>query len=162
MITNLPKTTLTKGGICIIMIMTMNFNALSPFSANRFLLVSRLMSSAINKAMIYTQKTRTTQYLQNTGILTHEAFSELIDTYKDAAKGDITHLHTVILRWEGMMLDEACEKISNLVRANDYLGQHPEDDKCLYLLMSNTNAREAQFVYKRLEGAGLTVQEVEL
>lgn len=144
----------------IIMIWTVEFDNLTLYSENRFLVLSRLISSVIGRAYIYMQNMQNSMYLQGTRILTEEAFMNTLNIHKEAAKSNTASYYTMLISNNDMNIEELSEKAGKLIRVNDYIGQCADTDKSVYILLTNTNSSDARFVYNRLLEAGFNIKEL--
>lgn len=154
--------------VSIIMIWAMGFENLTIYNINRFLVLSRLISSIIERAYIYTQNVQETQYIQGMRVMMEEAFLSLLNVYKQAEKSNTSSYCIVVVSGmdpetgSPLHLREIHEKVQPLLRSTDYMGECGDSDERMYILLTNTNTEDAQFVLSRLAEAGLEAEETKL
>lgn len=154
--------------VSIIMLWSVEFENLTLYNINRFLVLSRLISSIIERAYIYTQNVQETQYLPGMRVMMEEAFLSLLNVYKKAEKSNTSSYCMIVVSGTNaetgspMHLNEIYETVHPLLRLTDYMGECGDSDEKMYILLTNTGTGDAQFVLNRLAGAGLQAEETKL
>jgi|GEM_PF-4635354 len=148
--------------VSVIMIWDMDFNALSLYNVNRFMVVGRLISGAIERAYQHMQSTRESRLLPGTEIYKNNAFIDILNAHKEAADKNTTAYKTVFATAPGLDTRQIAEKLQPQLRANDYMGENPENPAGLFALLTGLEGQSAGSVYSRLAKEGLQIKEVVL
>lgn len=118
----------------------------------RLTVVKVLLRNAILSASRYMSSYRSKRYLEGTNVLNEEAFTVLVKTFMEARTHGLTECTLVQIKmvyqdYEDVSLDIACN-----IRQTDYMGLM-EGGK-LYILLSNTDLKNAEVVQERLHKLG--------
>ena len=144
--------------VSIIMLWSIELDYMTLYNINRFLVLTRLISSAIGKAYEYTHDRKESMYLPGTDVLTSKAFKEILRVHVEAQKNNVSTCTIMLVkRNEETSRDEFIEQITDLVRTNDYVGENPNDNDSLFILLENTKFQDAKYVEKRIVDAGFEV-----
>lgn len=141
--------------IALVLIENMDFEKLTLYYYNLFKVVVSLVSSAITKAYLYEQAIIENSYHIGTMIMKEEQFRKLFIIRQEAASNHLSEF--TILYVEDSFDFETCKlkskMIAEKIRENDYIGFW-EDGK-MYVLLSNTSEKDAEFVIERLLKVGV-------
>jgi hypothetical protein len=155
--------------VSIIMLWDMKFENLTLYNVNRFMVLSSLISSVIERAYIHTQSAA--RYITGTKILREEAFADVVSVHKEAAKNETSSYQSIRVSFTDadtgveMSAEDLSVKMQPLLRQTDYMGLKTEanalgnEKASLYVLLTNTSAEDMRFVYKRLGDKGIHVEE---
>lgn len=120
--------------------------------ANRLTVIITLIQNSLLRAKRRMVSFRKQNYLEGSNVLNEEAFTALVKTFLEAkAKGlaECTLLE-VILGYEDY--EPVSKKLACDIRQTDYMGII--DGRRLYILLTNTDAKNAEVVQKRLQKIG--------
>ncbi len=136
----------------ILMLWKIPWEKMTLGNANTLQVISLLIQNAVLRANRYLEVLHNQRFIENTKILTTEAFTELYTAYSHAVKR-----HLTVFTLLGVVTGEepviaASEKIIKKLRYSDYLGQG-QDGK-LYILLTNTDTENAVYVRNRLKQLG--------
>ncbi|GEM_PF-3929334 len=123
--------------------------SLSTYQKNLFSVVGSMITSSLVRAYRYEDALVNSKYVAGTRILNNELFKELIVQKKRFKVSN--HIEYTILKLDYDVtkgMDEVYNRIKSKFRAVDHLGVDLSSG--LYLLLTNTCKREAEFVVKRL------------
>ena len=120
--------------------------------ANRFAIIGQLIQSAVVRANRYLEALRSQRYIEGTNLLAEEAFTSLVKAFFEAQDQGLTECTLLEVLTNGQDCELAAEALRSCVRQTDYMGLL-QDGK-LYLLLSNTESKNAGYVVNRLRDAG--------
>lgn len=125
------------------------------YESNLMALLCRLIEKAMGRAFLYEESIRRDSYYGDTGILTEEAFSQVLLTYQEGWERG--YLKYTLMEIKNPSQEET-KKVQRLVRDTDVLGFREEN---IEILLSNTAGTDVQMVLQRFENAGLQPSLVE-
>jgi hypothetical protein len=125
--------------VCVVMLWDIAFENLTLTTANRFAVLSKLISSVLEKAYAHVERVP-------------ESFMDIVNAYKQAK--DVAGYQTILVHGSS-------QKLKSLLRENDHIGEIPGSDSA-YALLSNTTAEGLPAVLGRLAESGITAEGVEL
>ncbi len=136
----------------IIMLWEIPWEKMTLGQANTLQVISLLIQNAVLRANRYLDVLHNQRFIADTRIMTSDAFNELYNAYSNAVKRHLTvfTLLRVVHNDEDVM--EAGNKVAGKLRYSDYLGL--ADDGRLYILLTNTDIENAEYVRKRLASIG--------
>lgn len=137
----------------IVMIWGIPWERMNLSQANMLKVVSYLIQNAVIRANRYQKALENKRYIEGTNILEEEAFTTLVKAYIVARNKGLTECS--ILRLPKIRLQDqevAGHKIAKLLRQSDYMGKLTDGN--LYVLLSNTDSKGAEFVIERFKEAG--------
>ena len=136
----------------ILMIWGIPWQRMTLAEANRLTIVGTLIQNAVVRARRYLDSLRERRYMADSGILTQEAFPQLVNAFFDAGDKGLTEctLLEVIVRDQDYV--RAAKALAGSIRATDYMGML--GDGKLYVLLSNTKEENAAGVKERFRKAG--------
>nr|MCR4675335.1 NAD(P)-dependent oxidoreductase [Lachnospiraceae bacterium] len=121
--------------------------------ANLMRIAGFLIQNAVLRANRYMEALESSRYVENTSLLEEGAFNALLDAFLTARGRGLTECCVLRLPQISESEEEkAVEEVSKTLRNSDYLGKR--SDGRLYILLSNTDTKSADFVINRLEGLG--------
>ena len=137
----------------ILMVWDIPWERMTLGQANQLVVISALIQNAVLRAGRYLAALEHQRYVDGTPLLGTDAFTALVQAYVKAQKRGLTEC--TLLKIESGVEDqkETALLIAGSLRQSDYVGTMP--DGGLYVLLSNTNRENAQFVIKRFEELGL-------
>ena len=137
----------------ILMVWDIPWERMTLGQANQLVVISALIQNAVLRAGRYLAALEHQRYVDGTPLLGTDAFTALVQAYVKAQKRGLTEC--TLLKIESGVKDqkETALLIAGSLRQSDYVGTMP--DGSLYVLLSNTNRENAQFVIKRFEELGL-------
>lgn len=123
-----------------------------PSEANRLTVVGTLLQNAILRANRYMTSYRRQRYLEGTNVLNEKAFTVLVKVFLEAKAKGLTECALVEIvmgyqDYEAISLQVACN-----IRQTDYLGLM--NGEKLYILLANTDLKNAEVVQERLKKLG--------
>ena len=138
--------------VALVCIHHVEFERMTLYYENLFHICVELISGSVSRAFQYVTATADQRYLEGTMILKAEVFQEILGAKQEAKnKLGIAYVLLAVPIAAGS-LSALSERIGNLLRDSDYMGISKAGDK-LFILLSNTNQQEAQFVINRLAQA---------
>ncbi len=146
--------------LAIIAVYTLEFETMSLYKQNLLQVVSNLVTSALARAYRYEQAIYDEKYIKGTCVLKSGYFRQLLQSKIESKQKNNTHFILLKIRdadeWEKKGIAYQIEKG---IRESDHLGIDENNE--LLMLLSNTSAEEAQYVIRRLNDMGISVEMVE-
>ena len=127
--------------------------------ANQLTVVSALIQDAVLRANRYLEVLENDRYIGDSRMLDAEAFAGLLHAYQTAVAKGLTECVVLKVLPQGESAEETGLRLSETLRQTDYMGIL--DDGQLYVLLSNTNSENAQFVVERFREGGFETLLVE-
>ncbi len=143
----------------VVLIYKTDFDMLTLSYQNYFKVITDLISSTLYKAYEYDKAVSSERYIEGTSIYTRRAFEEVLSSKQYLMKNSNLQFICLKVNLDEYSLRSAAQKIDNVIRDDDFMGM--DDMGQLYVILSNTNRKEAQFVVRRLSKIGISVQMVE-
>lgn len=119
---------------------------------HRLTVVETLFQNAILRANRYMSTYRRKRYLEGTNVLNEEAFTVLVKAFMEAKKQGLTECALVEILMGYQDYEEVSLQVSGNIRQTDYMGLL-EGEK-LYILLANTDLKNAEVVQERLKKLG--------
>lgn len=145
----------------IIMLWNMEFEQLSPANINLLSVMARLVSSSADRAYRHNQALRRERYIDDTYIMTPEAFREML-SYQQMGLERGIHDYTVLQidadHTRGIDLRDLSLQLSAALRDSDIIGM--DEAHNVLLLLASTSAEDAGFVIERLARVNLPAKVV--
>lgn len=141
----------------IVMIWSLPFENTTLYHVNLFTVVLNLIAQALHRSSEHLEESRMSRFLEGTRIMTQKAFQRIIDIQKKGSDTNLTEYFMAKVVKGESSLKEINDMIMPTLRQNDYLGIDENDE--LYLLLTNTNDKEAEFVINRLLQKGITIRK---
>lgn len=125
---------------------------LNESEVKRLTVIETLLQNAILRASRYMSSFRKKRYLEGTNVLNEEAFSVLVKAFFDAKEKGLTECTLVEIEMGYHDYESISIQIAGNIRQTDYMGIM-EGGK-LYILLSNTDLKNAEVVQERLYRLG--------
>lgn len=127
--------------------------------ANQLSIISSLIQNAVLRANRYMEALEQQRYVEDSRMLTTEAFVTLVNAHMRASDKGLTECTLLkILNGTGDNVQDG-KQLAAKLRLSDYVGTLR--DNCIYVLLSNTSKKEAEYVINRFEKIGYTTEFVE-
>ena len=139
----------------IIMVWGIPWERMTLGQANLLKVISYLIQNAVLRSNRYMAALKSQRYIGDTKIMEMEAFSSLVNAYENAKLKGLTECTLLCLDARIEEYREIGDRVSEMLRQTDYLGVL--GDKKLYILLANTNSKDAEPVINRFEAQGLNV-----
>lgn len=143
----------------MILLWSIPFERMTIDESNRLIVLSKLILKAVNRSEMYLDFLRNERYQDDSLVLKPEAFEELLHTYRDAGKKNLTEfiLLQVVSAESGM--EKAGSLMSEMLRPTGYIGYR--NDGNLYVLLTSTDKSGCDFIQNNLgkKGIGTVVTE---
>lgn len=136
----------------ILMIWSIPWQRMTLAEANRLTIVGALIQNATLRASRYLEALENQRYIGGTNILAAEAFSLLVKAFFDARNKGLTECTLVEIIEETQKCEQAAGALNSKIRQTDYMGML-KDGK-LYILLSNTDEKNAYNVMERFRTSG--------
>ncbi len=136
----------------ILMVWGIPWERMTLSQANMLVIIGYLIQNALLRANRYLAALENQRYLEGTKILDTDAFAALVKAYLKARNKGLTECTILQIETEGRDLEKAGDELTKLMRQSDYIGKMT--DGKLYVLLSNTEKDDAEFVIKRFENIG--------
>lgn len=148
----------------IIFVWNLSFEKISLHEINLLQVVGYTIQNALQREDMYQEAIREKRYIENTNILNVEEFERMLETEQMARKKayvefSVLQIEKQIVK-EGETLQGNTERLLSIehkllknLRDTDYVGLGR--DGYLYVLLSNSNAKETQVVMQRLHDRGI-------
>lgn len=143
----------------IVMIWGIPWERMTLGQANILTVICYLIQNATLRANRYMDALEEERFRENSKILEEEAFSSLVHAFYTARKKNLTQCAVLKILVKSDCFDKTAKVLETKLRQTDYLGVMK--DGCLYVLLANTNKKEAKIVQKRFEESGYHSQFVE-
>ena len=136
----------------ILMLWGIPWQRMTLAEANRLTIVGTLIQNAVVRARRYLDSLKDHRYMEDTGILTQEAFSLLVSAFFEAGDKGLTECTLLEVVVRNQEYGQAAKALAGSIRATDYMGVL--GDGKLYVLLSNTDEKNAAGVMERFRKAG--------
>lgn len=139
----------------VIMIWSLEFEDINLYQTNVFSIICRLIEHSMSKAYTYMESIQETSYIENTRTMNEIAFTKVLEIY-DYGKQK-TMLEYTLLQVESALTKEKelYHVLDQLIRDTDYMGIGK--DGRLYILLTNSDLKDAIQVKNRLEKSGIQI-----
>lgn len=121
-------------------------------TANRLTAITILVQNAVLRAKRCMASFRRKNYMEGTNVLNEDAFTSLVRAFLEAKSNRLTECTLVKIVMGYQNYHEIAEKIACNIRQTDYMGIM--DGGKLYILLSNTDIKNAEIVKQRLLNLG--------
>lgn len=115
--------------------------------ANQLVVVSSLIHDAVLRADRYMAALESERYIEGTRMLDTEAFKGIVKAFFKAEEKGLTECTLLKATSSDLSKDELASAIEKGLRQSDYYGELSDSE--LYMLLSNTNHEDANFVIER-------------
>ena len=134
----------------ILMVWGIPWERMNLAEMNRLTVVGYLIQNAVIRANRYLNALKDQRYVEGTQIMDTGAFTQLVRAFEDAKRNRLTEC-TLVKIDEAKKLEKKEKKISSLLRRSDYIGTMEDG---LYVLLPNTDQKNAAYVIKRIREIG--------
>ena len=134
----------------ILMIWGIPWQRMTLSEANRLTIVGALIQNAVVHANRYLDALTSERYLEQTKIMSADAFGQLSRAFFGARENGLTEC--AMLEILAKDYRQAAEILGKNMRQTDYMGVL--EDGGFYILLSNTDAKNAEGVMRRFSNAG--------
>lgn len=136
----------------ILMFWGMPSHTVTSADANRLTVIITLIQNSLLRAKRLMVSFRKQNYLEGSNVLNEEAFTALVKTFLEARDKGLAEctLLEIVLGYEDY--EPVSRKLACDIRQTDYMGII--DGRKLYILLTNTDAKNAEVVQTRLQKTG--------
>ena len=134
----------------ILMVWGIPWQRMTLSEANRLTIVGALIQNAVVHANRYLDALTNQRYLEQTRIMSPDAFGQLVHAFFGAKANGLTEC--ALLEIGAADRVQAAEALGKNMRQTDYMGVL--DDGGFYILLSNTDEKNAEGVIERFRSAG--------
>lgn len=138
----------------ILMIWGIPWQRMTLSEANRLTIVGALIQNAVVHANRYLDALTNQRYLEQTRIMSPDAFGQLVHAFFGAKENGLTEC--ALLEIGAADRVQAAEALGKNMRQTDYMGVL--NDGGFYILLSNTDEKNAEGVIERFRSAGYECQ----
>ena len=143
-----------------ILIYNTEFERLTLSYQNYLRVITNLVSSALSKAYAYDAAIENEKYIPGTHIYRHDVFDQMVSSKRALRKKHGLNYVMLKIMLNSMSPKHAAEAAGGVIRNTDFMGI--DDKSNLFLVLGNTNEREAEFVISRLTKLGLGAEPVKV
>lgn len=143
----------------IIMLWGLSWEQMTLGQANFLTVVSYLVQNAVLRARRYMTALEEKRYIGDSGILDSTAFVSLVESYFRAKEKNLVQCTLLKVLEDQERYSEIAGQMSRLLRTSDYMGMM-QDEK-LYILLANTEQKDAYIVQDRFTQRGYGTEIVE-
>jgi UDP-glucuronate decarboxylase len=150
----------SKGTVAaIISIDGMNFDKFSLYHQNLFKITADLVSSALSRAIAYTEASESQRYVEGTAILKPEVFQSILQSKQQAFQKYNIPFLLLKGNLDGISLQHYSSQLTSLLRENDYIGLNAAGE--VIVLLSNSGSEDAESVLARFNRHRLTLYRLD-
>lgn len=120
--------------------------------SKRLTVMEMLLQNAILRASRYMATFRRKRYMEGTNVLNEKAFRVLVDAFLKAKENGLTECALLEVNMGYQDYEEVSTQVACNIRQTDYMGLM-EGEK-LYILLANTDSKNAEIVRERLQKLG--------
>lgn len=135
----------------ILMLWGLPWERMNLAEANRLTVVGYLIQNAIVRAGRYLEALRERRYVEDSDVLGHEAFRQLVNAFFDAQRHGLTECCLLKIQHTAENFKETAQKLEKKLRQTDYFGVLADG---LYVLLPNTDDEDAKGVIERFRKEG--------
>ncbi|MGG1662610.1 NAD-dependent epimerase/dehydratase family protein [Brevibacillus sp. NRS-1366] len=139
--------------VAMVSLQHLGFENFTLYSQNLFQVAVQLISSALSRSLRYLHSTNKERYVEETAIMNPPYFYDMLKNKREAKQ--LLNTDFTLLAIDRTSLDHQTlsSLISNSLREADYMGM---DEKAnVFIILSNSNAIEADIVIERLGRLGI-------
>lgn len=140
----------------ILMVWGIPWERMTLGQANMLTVIGYLIQNAVLRANRYLAALQYQRYKEGTNILEPEAFRSLVTAYMHAREKSLTECAVISIQRGDVPEIEAGQRIGKRIRQSDFIGELREGQ--LYVLLANTNAKDAAMVADRFRADGFDCQ----
>lgn len=140
----------------IVMIWGIPWEKMTLGQANRLVVISYLIQNAVVSATRHMEELEYKRYISGTPILEKDAFDTLVQSFLKAKAKGLAECSILQIEVSDRKYEEAAKVLRGKLRQTDYMGELK--DGGLYVLLSNTDSKAAQFVINKFAEVGYTAR----
>lgn len=140
----------------MILILEADYSRMNMEFYNKLRIMSDMIQDSLVRAMEFYELND--NLMENTRILEPESFEKVLGVKKQMRKRQYLDYVMLKIDSDGKNLSEQNERLSHLVRENDVLGVRKDGN--LYLLLTQTGAKDVKTVAERLKKNNIVFEEV--
>lgn len=141
----------------IILIWSLPFENNNLYEINAFGVLCTLVERTMNRAYEYMEKINESYNMKYDRILTSEAFEKILELYKYGKKDNIVDYSLLKVNdFRGGSKGILINILKGQIRDTDYIGINKNEEE--YILLTNSNEEEANYVIERLKNKGITAE----
>lgn len=125
--------------------------------SNKLQILSALIRDSLLRAAEYFEREK--EVCTENGVLNSEKFKEVLNVKQQMKQKQYMDYVLLKIHRGGKSLAETANKVHGMVRSNDILGLSEEEDT-LYLLLSQTNMKDASIIMERFKTHGIAYEAV--
>lgn len=141
----------------IVVIDTLEFENMNLYYENIFKVTIKLITSAINRAMVYQKMINSEKYVENTNLLKEESFKKVLKIKLKSQEENHSSLSILEVDSESLSEDEVANILEKTLRETDYFGYMNGKIK---VLLTNTDKIGVDIVKSRLNSKGIKIKEL--
>lgn len=135
----------------MIMLWSIPFERMTINESNRLIVLAKLIIKSVKKAEEHYEIIKDERLSDNGRVLKAEAFSELIDTYREAKKDNLTDY--ILLKVISQNSENSVSVIYETIEQFDYIGYGK--DGGLYILLTNNDKEKCESLKAKLNQSGV-------
>jgi nucleoside-diphosphate-sugar epimerase len=141
----------------IIMIWSLPFENNNLYEINVFGVLCKLVEKTMDRAYEYMENINKSYNMKYDGIMNSEAFEKVCKLYTYGEKENLVEFSLLKVKaYEGMAEEVFYTLLKEQVRDTDYIGVNSNEET--YILLTNSNEKEAKYVIDRLRKNKITVE----
>lgn len=143
----------------VVMIWTMELLDVNLHRSNLLSMLSKLMERSMSRAVRYMDSIKNSTYLENTNIMTSDAFSNMLDIYCEGEEHGVLDYMLLEVLSTKMQNTELYNILGSITRGTDYVGINKNN--VLYVLLTNSIKDDIPNIIRRFEERGVQVQVID-
>lgn len=136
----------------LLMFWEMPYHNVTKTDANRLTVIITLIQNSLLRAKRRMVSFRKQNYLEGSSVLNEEAFTNLVKTFLEARDKGLAECTLLEINLGYEDYEPVSRKLACDIRQTDYMGIM--DGRKLYILLTNTDTKNAEVVQKRLQKIG--------
>lgn len=143
----------------VIMVWSMELVNVSLHQSNLLSMLTKLMERSTTRALRYMESVRNSTYIAGTTVMEAKAFGDMLDIYCEGASEKVLEYTLLKVTSHEGETEKLYKDLSRMTRETDYLGVDTEGE--VYILLTNSNAEDSQWVMKRCSENHIATQIVQ-
>lgn len=140
----------------LIMLWSIPFERMTIDESNRLIVLGKLIKNTVKRTENYLEFFKNERYSDGERIFNAETFADLINTYREAKKRNMTEYTIIKTAPMNEDITNAEELVSQTVYSTDYVGYG--HDGALYILLSGTSGEDYGPLIRRLNEKGISAE----
>ncbi|MBC8061246.1 MAG: GDP-mannose 4,6-dehydratase [Clostridiaceae bacterium] len=153
-----PIVDTNKKTIALIMLHGVEFDRLTLYFQNLFVVVSRLINTAVLNAYLYESAINDERYVQDTIFLKKEFFENILSIKTKSMKESKSEFAMLKIENSNRDYKSLSEVVMRCIREADFAGIWTDDN--IYLILSNASNSDALIVSNRLKDQGVEFSQI--